>query len=458
MPFARQRAALSQAHPLGGGNVPSPRQRLPHAALLAILLVVGLGIVTASRLPAGTASPGGTPIAASGGAQIGGPGPGSPPAPQPGHEVYGYVPYWEMDAGIAAHLADTQLTTLALFSVTHKATGAMATTQTGYKRITGTIGRRLIRDAHERGTRVELVYTSFGERKNSAFYNRPEAQERWIGVLVDFVEEHGLDGVNVDVELLPADLIPAYGAWVGRLREALRERLPEAQVSVATTAGERGAAMALAASTAGADRIFVMGYDYHYPGSQPGASAPLDRLDGNEKDLAWTLDRYAALGVPAERTILGLPLYGVTWPVAGPDLGAPATGDGDTWVPRRNLPVFDDDTFEPTYDPIESVEFYVVPSGEVTTGGDPEGSPGTGNAGATEDPEATDPGSAIAPWNAVYYDSPRSLRPKLALADERGLAGAGFWAIGYERGLPGYSELIAAFRAGEIDAEAQPDP
>jgi GH18 family chitinase len=58
----------------------------------------------------------------------------------------------------------------------------------------------------------------------------------------------------------------------------------------------------------------------------------------------------------------------------------------------------------------------------------------------------------------VYYDSPRSLRPKLALADARGLAGAGFWAIGYERGLPGYSELIAAFRAGEIDAEAQPDP
>ena len=52
-------------------------------------------------------------------------------------------------------------------------------------------------------------------------------------------------------------------------------------------------------------------------------------------------------------------------------------------------------------------------------------------------------------WHAVYYDSPRSLTPKLALADERGLAGAGFWAIGYERGLPGYTELIAAFRGGQ---------
>jgi hypothetical protein len=52
----------------------------------------------------------------------------------------------------------------------------------------------------------------------------------------------------------------------------------------------------------------------------------------------------------------------------------------------------------------------------------------------------------------VYYDSPRSLTPKLLLADERGLAGAGFWAIGYERGVPGYTELISTFRAGDLRA------
>jgi spore germination protein YaaH len=49
----------------------------------------------------------------------------------------------------------------------------------------------------------------------------------------------------------------------------------------------------------------------------------------------------------------------------------------------------------------------------------------------------------------VYYDTARSLRPKLGLANDRGLAGAGFWALGYERGLPEYTTLITAFRAGE---------
>ena len=53
-------------------------------------------------------------------------------------------------------------------------------------------------------------------------------------------------------------------------------------------------------------------------------------------------------------------------------------------------------------------------------------------------------------WVATYYDSPRSLRPKLELARSQGLAGAGFWALGYDRGLPGYVELMNAFRTGRV--------
>ena len=348
-----------------------------------------------------------------------------PPAPtfvpDPGHEVYGFLPYWEIDDGIADHLATTDLTTLALFSVTHRRSGELATNQNGYRAITGERGRRIIDEAHERGVRVELVYTSFGSTKNERFYSEPEAQTRWIGELVDLVAELGLDGVNVDVESLPSDHVEDYGAFVGRLREALRERVPDAQVSVATQANLRGAGMAAAAIAGGADRVFLMGYDYRWEGSSVGASSPIERADGESGGLRASLDAYAAVGVPVQQTLLGLPLYGITWPVDGEAIYSPATDDGNEWVPRKNLRVFEAPGFSPTYEPVESVEFYSV----------------QGEDGA---------------WDAVYYDSPRSLTPKLVLADDRGLAGVGFWAIGYERGLPGYTELIDTFRKGELVA------
>ena len=372
--------------------------------------------------------------------------------PIPGHEVYGFVPYWEMDDSIVDHVGATDLTTLGLFSVTHRRDGELDDGQNGYRKISGDLGRRLIRAAHDRGTRVELVYTSFGVGKNRQFYTEPDAQARWIEVLVDLVDELGLDGVNVDVESLPVEHVLDFGGFVGRLREALRARIPDAQVSVATQANELGAGMAAAAAANGADRIFLMGYDYHWAGSEPGASAPIDRLDGEPRDLVWSLDLYAALGVPVERTLLGLPLYGITWPVIGPGVGSPSTGRGDTWVPRWNLSVFADPSFEPTLEAVESVEFYAVPIPGIASA--PPGSAGAGGtASASTFPSSAASGSPEPPgWNAVYYDSPRSLTPKLALADERGLAGAGFWAIGYERGLPGYTELIATFRAGDLQA------
>jgi hypothetical protein len=355
--------------------------------------------------------------------------PSPTPRPVPKHELFGFVPYWEMNAGISDHLARTPLTTLALFSVTHTKTGKINTSQTGYKRITGAIGKQMIREAHDRGVAVQLVYSSFGTARNARFFASTAVQDATIGSLVALAGKIGADGINVDVEQLDAALVPAYGAFVGRLRDALRARDPDGQVSVATTSGPAGAAKALVASAAGADRIFMMAYDYHYGASDVGASAPMDRRDGADPDLVWSLDLYEALGVPVERTILGLPLYGMRWRVSGPGLAATRLGDGVAWVPADNPRFLADPPAPPLLDPIEIVEFYAAAPTVSAAPGDSR---------------------AAAGWQAIYVDSPRTLAPKLALADERGLAGAGFWAIGYERGLPGYRDLMTRFTAGKL--------
>jgi spore germination protein YaaH len=404
--------------------------RRPIIGLGAVAVVVTIALVFALGSAPATPPPGSPAAALGSGATPTSEATALPTAhPVPGHEVFGFVPYWEMNGDIAAHLAKTPLTTLALFSVTHTKDGAIDTKQTGYQRITGAIGEQLISEAHARGTAVQLVYSSLGKARNVRLFASLSVQDKTIAALVALARKIGVDGIDVDVEQLGDDLVPAYGAFVGRLRVALRAAMPDGRVSVATSAGLTGAAMAQVGAAAGADRIFLMGYDYHYAGSDVGASAPMDRRDGESADLVWSLDLYASLGVPVERTILGLPLYGMRWRVAGPELGAERLGDGAIWVPADNPKFLANPPAPPQLDPIEVVEFYAVA---------PTVSPVPGDSRAT------------AGWQAIYVDSPQTLTPKLALADDRGLAGGGFWAIGYERGMPDYTALIARFAAGKL--------
>jgi spore germination protein YaaH len=115
------------------------------------------------------------------------------------------------------------------------------------------------------------------------------------------------------------------------------------------------------------------------------------------------------------------------WRTSGPLRSYPVIGAGITWIPSQHRAMLLDPAFLSDRDTYEHAEYFDVSDG----------------------PD----------WLITYYDSPATLRPKLGLARDNGLAGAGFWAMGYERGLPGYLELMTAFRAGEITRdEAPPRP
>ena len=144
-----------------------------------------------------------------------------------------------------------------------------------------------------------------------------------------------------------------------------------------------------------------MGYDYRTGASAPGATSPLARRDGDEKDLPWSLDLYPALGVPSDRLLLGLPLYGVTWPVAGPVIGAPATGRGAAWILRKHADLLLDPSVTPLRDELEAVEVYLA-----------------GSDGSTGPPSI-----APSPARSAGACSCRRRRPLAASAERRGRAG-----------------------------------
>lgn len=407
-------------------------------ALAALSLGFGNSSPDASTGPSGAIGPNASAGADASG-EAAGPIGGDPsvapsPVPTPKHELFGYVPYWIMNTATADYLKSVPLTTLALYSVTNKRDGTLDTSQLGYKRINGAIGKRMIREAHDRKIAVQLTFTSFNDARNQRLFGPDSGplQDKVVASLVRFADDHDFDGISVDVERIDPSLVPSYGVFVGKLVEAYKAANSKGTVSAATTSGPTGASMAVLAVQGGADRIFLMAYDYHYAQSDVGASAPLARRDGAERDVPWSMDLYASMGVPVEQTILGLPLYGMRWRVQGPELGASRLGDGAIWVPAVNPKFLADPPMPPQLDPIEMVEFYSVP---------PTVTPVPGDSRAT------------AGWQAIYVDSPRTLTPKMVLADDRGYAGAGFWAIGFERGQPGYLDMMQAFRAGKLTSE-----
>src|SRR4051812_20964930 len=207
--------------------VPGVRLGRPgRPAVLGVGVILVLTVVAAAGWARGPGG-GGVDPATSGGRALGSAAAEPSVRPVPGHEVYAFVPYWEMDGSIGGHVAAADVTTVGLFSVTHTGSGKLATGQSGYQRITGPVGRGLISDAHAHHRRAEIAYTSFGRAKNTKLFGDVALQDRVIAALAELRRRLDADGIAVDVEDIDDTDIAAFGGFVGRLRAALHADAPK---------------------------------------------------------------------------------------------------------------------------------------------------------------------------------------------------------------------------------------
>ena len=338
-----------------------------------------------------------------------------------------------MNDGIADHLAKTPLTTLALFSVTHTKTGKIDTGQTGYKRITG--GHRQAADprgARPRASAVQLIYTSFGTRAERAILRLGDrSRTRPSPRLVALADE---DRRRRHRRRRRADR--------RRARARLRRVRRSAARGAAGEAARRARCRSPRRPAGPVPRWPPPRRRRRGPHLPDGLRLPLRGLRTSARRRRWTVATAPRPTCPGRSTCTR---RSASRPrrrssacrctaCAGAWRGRRSARRGSATAPSGcpadNPKFLADPPAPPEFDPIEIVDFYSVA---------PTVSPVPGDSRAT------------AGWQAIYVDSPDTLRPKLALADERGLAGAGFWAIGYERGLPGYRELMTDFTAGKVE-------
>ena len=293
-----------------------------------------------------------------------------------------------MDDAIADHLAKTDLTTLApVLGHERRATARSIRSQNGYKRITGRPRRAddpgSPRPRRPRRTRLHQLrlgpqrapVRGAGRRSSRTRRSRRSSPSprTWASTASTWTSSAcGLENV------------PAYGAFVERLRAALREANPDGaglRGHDSRAAGRRDGRRGHAAA-AGADRIFLMGYDYRTRQQRArrlGADGPPRRQRAGPRLVARPVRGARRAGRADDPRPAA-----VRRDLAGRRSGARRGAGRRTATPGSRPTtsrLLASPPVPPETDPIEIVEFYAIPPADGATPDPSDGSPAARLAG-----------------------------------------------------------------------------
>ncbi|NNF12144.1 MAG: hypothetical protein HKN72_02910 [Gemmatimonadetes bacterium] len=250
------------------------------------------------------------------------------------------------------------------------------------------------------------------------------AVDRVTGLLDASTEREGLElaGIHLDVEVfqpVSPDARDGYTAFVARLAEAMRRHHPGRSLSVFVLAFDDDDVYNERALGQIADFVVVQGYDYHSMGS--ANAGPVAALRGWGR-LNWetVLQRFDGFGVPRDRIVMSVPLYGYEWPVVSEEPGAATRGEGVT-VPY-DAP---DDVFPELPRAREQAERHGIRRDALS--------------GAPFYVYSVDGG-----WIQGWAEDVESLASKAAFARDNGLGGVALFPLAYG-GVEIWNELRRAF-------------
>ena len=339
------------------------------------------------------------------------------PAPALSQQVYGYLPWWNLDSGTAGRLQYDLLTTIAFFGIGIKPTGALDRTGFGYLAFMSPDAVAVMNAAHSHGVRVVPTFQLFGYgtlRDLRTFLGSGTAQKRFIGQAIDLIVARRSDGANLDFEPVPSDLTSQFVSFVVRFRTALRSKLPSSTLVVATDAYAPSAL--IRGLVPNVDALFVMAYDYRTTQSSvAGSTAP---LDSSAISVRSAIERYLAFA-PAKKVFLGVPYYGYDWPVTSQEINAPVQTNAKKFGSAYSI------SYALVSDWLKAHPKTVVHRDETS-----------GAAWFTY--RDTDRGT----YRQVWFEDPKSVGEKYDFAIQSGLGGVGIWALDNDRGYTGLWDLL----------------
>jgi spore germination protein YaaH len=311
------------------------------------------------------------------------------------HEIkylYGFWPYW-IDPG--SYQPDwTGLTHVSYFSMDATANGGLDTQYIGP-------AYYYIREkAHSQNVKITLTVACFDCAAQDSILAYHQAD--LVDAVLTKLQDYAADGVCIDFELVKNTNSLTSGSntvlmqdLMLLLNSKLKKANPDYDISFCVTGNVENVYRnrALAAYT---DAVFLMGYEYHWSKApETGAISPFD--DSGQLDVNESID-ILKKWYPADKLILGLPFYGYDWACDSPEPRAKTNGEGEIITMYSALASAKD--YGRLWDTSSHTPWYKYQS------------QGT--------------------WHQCWYEDNESLALKFNYINAAGLAGAGFWALGYE--------------------------
>lgn len=310
----------------------------------------------------------------------------------PSSTVYGYWPYWGDDLST---LKWDSLTHVAIFGVTLNADGSLSST--GYW--TNNVSKALSY-ANPKGVRVHMTVICFDSNAMASVLGTSTKRTAAINAIVSLVQAYGGHGVNLDFEGLPSSQKANFVSFVTELNTRVDD------LYLAMPAVDWNGSYDFDQLAFNSDGLFIMGYDYHYSGGGPGPVGPLyGGSPWSVYAIDWTIDDYLYYGAPADKIILGLPLYGFQWPTTNNAVPGTATASASSKTYEVAIPL--GNQYGRLWDSVTHTP-YTFPSST----------------------------------SQLWYDDDQSLSHKASYAVDQNLQGIGFWALTYEGGNSGFWTMI----------------
>lgn len=328
---------------------------------------------------------------------------------RPHKRIFGYLPYWTtVDPN---DLQWDVLTDVAHFSIEVGGQGQILDTH-GWLTGATSDGATLVRIAHQHGAKAHLSAIVPGNIRG--LLQNASSRAAAVKGLVDLVVRGKADGLNLDVEPVPATHGKLYLDFVKEVRAALDAAAPKTELTVCVYAlPDYYPGYDIAELSKVASSLLVMSFNYYWPGSsKAGPTAPL------EKGTRWTYSVAESFEPPTghlahttpDKLMMGVPYFGHAWITeSATEIPSKTKAYGKPRTYNQAMSRLGKATAK--WDAISQTPYY----------------------GYSEGGEA----------HQLWFDNAKSLEAKYNYVNQLGLAGVMIWALGYDSA---HGELWEALR------------